>query len=97
MRKRRRDHPMIGSSLRCVSGGGRDGLQPWRGLRDAHSRLLAAGGIVDRGLDALAEVLARTQRDMLRTPAWASPFYWAGFRLTGSGRDGARSALAVRY
>ena len=57
---------------------------------------LVVEGSVDRGLAALALVLARTQRRMLRDRQWAAPFFWAGFRLTGTGSAGAKSAVAVR-
>jgi CHAT domain-containing protein len=41
---------------------------------------------------ALTDALTSAQRRMVRTPGRESPFYWAGFRLTGSG-DLARSGL----
>lgn len=34
---------------------------------------------------APAEAIARAQRQMLARPGYASPYYWAGYRLTGSG------------
>jgi CHAT domain-containing protein len=33
----------------------------------------------------LAEALSRTQREMIHSSAWSAPFYWAGYRITGSG------------
>jgi CHAT domain-containing protein/tetratricopeptide (TPR) repeat protein len=61
-----------------------------------YRELASAGGGLEAGLSRLAEVLSRTQRDMLREPAFAAPFYWAGFRLTGAGNGGAKEAVAVR-
>lgn len=59
-----------------------------------YRELTSAGGGLEAGLSRLAEVLSRTQRDMLREPVFAAPFYWAGFRLTGAGS--AKEAVAVR-
>jgi CHAT domain-containing protein len=60
-------------------------------------RELARGGPdLSRGLEDLAGVLSRAQRAMLRDTAWSSPFYWAGFRLTGAGHGGAKVAVPVR-
>ena len=49
------------------------------------------------GHDQLALALSRAQRDLLRDPKWADPYYWAGFRLTGTGDEpAARSRGVVR-
>jgi tetratricopeptide (TPR) repeat protein len=46
--------------------------------------------------EALAHALSRAQRELLRDPAWAAPFYWAGFRITGGGETGAKAGAPVR-
>jgi hypothetical protein len=44
-----------------------------------------------RGAPAsLPEVLGRTQREMVRDPRYGSPFHWAGYQVSGSGRGGDR-------
>lgn len=59
-----------------------------------YAELTANGRELESGLGALADVLSRTQREMLRDPAWMAPFYWAGFRLTGTG-NGTASPLSL--
>lgn len=61
-----------------------------------YAELVENGSGMETGMGALAEVLSRTQRAMLRSPDSAAPFHWAGFRLTGTGASGAKPALAVR-
>lgn len=48
------------------------------------------------GAASPAEALSRAQRELMREPAWAAPFYWAGFRISGSGEAGAKPASRVR-
>lgn len=45
----------------------------------------------------LAFALRKTQEAMIADPESAAPFFWAGFRLTGTGGPGANQTLAVRY
>lgn len=61
-----------------------------------YAELASNGRELEAGLGGLADVLSRTQRGMLRDPVWATPFYWAGFRLTGTGNGSAKPAVAVR-
>ena len=37
---------------------------------------------------SVAEALAAAQRELLRTPRYANPYYWAGFTLSGDGGVG---------
>ena len=47
-----------------------------------------------------AEALALAQRDMLAGSRWRSPYYWAGYVVSGEGRPGSRAqkegTLSVR-
>jgi CHAT domain-containing protein len=36
----------------------------------------------------LAEMLSRTQRETLRDSRYKSPYYWAGYQLSGGGDAG---------
>ena len=56
-----------------------------------------------RGLERVGSVaaLAEAQREMAADPRWASPYYWAGYTLSGEGRlpgppQGAASASVSR-
>jgi CHAT domain-containing protein len=54
--------------------------------RAFYRQLSAAASSGDaRGERGLARALSGAQRELLRDPRWSSPFYWAGFRLTGTG------------
>lgn len=53
--------------------------------RAFYRRLSAAGPNGDSREGGLVGALSAAQRQLLRDPRWSSPFYWAGFRLTGRG------------
>ncbi len=61
-------------------------------------REVRAAGAAGRPAEpaALGKALARAQREMLRDPAWAAPYRWAGYRLTGTGETGEPARLAAR-
>jgi CHAT domain-containing protein len=64
----------------------------------AFYRELGGGSYGEAGLGALgggaagpraglAGVLARAQRAMMSHPLYSAPYYWAGYQLSGSGRN----------
>jgi len=60
----------------------------------AFYRELARTGAENR--NEVTDGLAFAQREILRQPRYRSPFYWAGYLLSGSGDLGARPRPAVR-
>jgi hypothetical protein len=62
----------------------------WR-IDDVGASMLAEGFYARLSRVAVAEALAAAQRDLLHDPRYASPYYWAGFTLSGGGGFGADS------
>ncbi len=62
----------------------------WR-IDDVGASMLAERFYARLSRVSVAEALAAAQRDLLHDPRYASPYYWAGFTLSGGGGFGADS------
>jgi CHAT domain-containing protein len=65
----------------------------WR-IDDVGASMLAERFYARLSRVSVAEALAAAQRDLLKDPRYASPYYWAGFTLSGGGALGADSQFA---
>lgn len=65
----------------------------WR-IQDEGAAVFAERFYANLGSLPPAEALAAAQRDLLRSPRYASPYYWAGYQLSG---DGARWSETHRF
>jgi len=62
----------------------------WR-IDDVGASMLAERFYARLSRVSVAEALAAAQRDLLHDPRYASPYYWAGFTLSGGGGFGTDS------